>query len=81
MDCAPNELIGNRPRIILNGRKEMTVQQHCGLFSYETRLIRIRTAEGILGVRGKDLVISFFGVQDMQIRGMIESLQMDGDME
>ena len=67
------------PRIVLSGSREMMIEKHQGLFSYETHSIRVRLAGGILTVKGKGLTIAYFGVQDMQIRGKIECIQMDGD--
>lgn len=68
-------------RIVICGSREILIEKHQGLFSYETKAIRVRLPGGILTVKGKDLVISYFGVQDMQIRGRIEGVQMDGEQQ
>ena len=76
---APEEVIMDTPRIILTGREEVLVERHGGLFSYESRCIRLRTSMGILTVTGEGLVISHFGAQDALIRGQVDGLRMDGE--
>ncbi|MBQ6804153.1 MAG: YabP/YqfC family sporulation protein [Clostridia bacterium] len=65
------------PRIILSGGEELLLEQHGGLFSYDSKCIRIRTGAGLLTVEGEKLVIEYFGVQDLMIRGKIHALRMD----
>ena len=76
---APEEVRGDTPRIIMTGREEVLVERHGGLFSYETRCIRLRTAVGLLTVTGDRLIISHFGVQDVLIRGRVDCLRVDGE--
>ena len=77
---APEEVRRDTPRIILTGREEVLVEQHGGLFSYESRCIRLRTRMGLLTVTGEGLVISHFGAHDALIRGRVDGLRVDGDM-
>lgn len=74
---APPEARSETPRVVITGREEVLIEQHAGLFSYETKCIRVRTKAGLLAVTGKDLVISYFGMQDLLIRGRISGVQMD----
>ena len=74
---APPEARSEAPRVVITGRQEVLIEQHAGLFSYETKCIRVRTKAGLLTVTGKDLVISYFGMQDLLIRGLISGVQMD----
>lgn len=78
---APREVQSRQPRIVLSGREEVLIEQHAGLFSYDTGCIRIRTKAGMVTVAGENLVISFFGIQDVLIRGKVESIAMDGQAE
>lgn len=68
------------PRIILTGREEVLIEQHQGLFSYETGCIRVRTRDGLVTISGEKLIISFFGAQDLQIRGLISGVTIDGSI-
>ena len=76
---APEEVCRDTPRIVMTGREEVLVEQHGGLFSYETRCIRLRTKLGLLTVTGEGLVISHFGAQDVLIRGRVDALQVAGE--
>lgn len=73
----PPEIRRDVPRIILSGGEELLLEQHGGLFSYDSKCIRIRTGAGLLTVEGEKLVIEYFGVQDLMIRGKIHALSMD----
>ncbi len=78
-DVVPQEVCRDTPRIVMTGTEEVLVERHSGLFSYETRCIRLRTALGLLTVTGEGLVISHFGAQDALIRGRVRALQVDGE--
>ena len=63
--------------MILSGREELLIEQHKGLFSYESQCIRIRTGRGIVTIHGENLVITYFGLQDLMIQGKIRALSME----
>lgn len=77
LSFAPPEARSETPRIVLTGRDEVLIEQHTGLFSYETKCIRVRTKLGLLTVTGENLVISYFGMQDLLIRGTVKGVQID----
>ena len=58
----------------------MLVEQHKGLFSYDTDRIRIRTTRGLLTVTGEKLTIVYFGTQDLLISGKIFCMQLESDV-
>ena len=66
----------NEPRVIMTGTKEVIVEGHCGLFSYETSCIRLRTKAGLMAVQGDKLTIEHFGAQDAKICGQVESVSI-----
>ncbi len=68
-----------RPRIIVNGRDEVTVEGHTGLFSYETEKIRVRTPKGTVTILGEGMILSFFGAQDLAVRGRVHQILLDGE--
>ena len=68
-----------RPRIIINGRDEVTVEGHTGLFSYETAKIQVRTPLGTLTILGEGMILSFFGAQDLSVRGRVHQILLDGE--
>lgn len=78
-DLAPREVCGDTSRIIMTGREEVLVERHGGLFSYESKCIRLRTGMGLLTVTGEKLIISHFGAQDVLIQGQVDALRVDGE--
>lgn len=72
--AAARETGGGLSRLVLSGREQLIVEGHSGLFSYETKCIRIRTRDGLITVSGKDLIIEYFGLQDLMIRGQVEAI-------
>lgn len=67
------------PRLILTGREEALIEGHCGLFSYETTCIRVRTEQGIWTVTGEKLLIVYFGAHDLKIRGRVDGVTIHGE--
>ena len=74
---APIEARSETPRVVMTGREEVLIEQHAGLFSYETKCIRVRTKAGLMTVTGENLVISYFGMQDLLICGQVHGVQID----
>lgn len=73
---APAHVAGDAPRAVLTGRDEVLIEGHTGLFSYETKCIRVRTKAGLWTVTGEGLTIDFFGAQDLLIRGKVAGLAL-----
>ena len=76
LSFSPPEMLQSRPRAVVTGWEEVLIEQHTGLFSYETSCIRVRTRAGILSVCGENMVISYFGTQDLLIRGKVTGLSL-----
>ena len=75
----PRAVRGEAPRVVLTGREEVLVEGHSGLFSYETGCVRIRVKDGLLAVTGEQLIIAFFGAEDLLIRGRVDGVTMAGE--
>ena len=73
-EIAPPEVKRNVARTVIWGREEVLIEQHTGLFSYETKCIRVRTRTGLMTVTGENLIISHFGAQDLLIQGKIDAV-------
>lgn len=72
-------IAGDVPRLILTGRKEVLLEGHAGLFSYETNRIRVRVKGGLCTVTGENLTIDYFGAEDLLIRGRVDGIALDGE--
>ena len=72
----PPEVGKGAARVILTGREEVVIEGHKGLFSYETKCIRIRSKAVLVTVSGQDLIIDHLGVQDLLIQGKVEDVAL-----
>ena len=57
----------------------MTIEGHTGLFSYETEKTRVRTPKGTVTILGEGMILSFFGAQDLAVRGRVHQILLDGE--
>ncbi len=73
------QALRNAQRLVLTGRGELLIEGHAGLFSYETKCVRVRTEKGLCEVTGENLTIDFFGAEDLLIRGRIDGVRLDGE--
>ena len=71
-----NETALHQARMILFGREKLLIEQHHGLYSYETHCVRVRIGAGLTKITGEGLVITFFGTEDMQIEGRISEITL-----
>ncbi len=78
-EIVPPEVKSGAPRVIVTGREEVVIEGHRGLFSYETKCIRVKWKAGLVTVSGQDLIIDKMGVQDLLIHGTVEDVAMSGE--
>lgn len=79
LDLLPREAMGKLPRIVLTGNSELLIEQHKGLYSYDTALIRVRSARGLITVSGLHMTILYFGPDDLLISGTISGVTLESD--
>ncbi len=78
-EIAPLERTEGESRALWTGRREVIIEGHRGLFSYETRCIRVRCREGLWTVTGEGLYIGHFGPEDLLIRGGVRAVTLEGE--
>ncbi|MBE5782380.1 MAG: hypothetical protein E7329_03585 [Clostridiales bacterium] len=79
LSFAPVEAKLDQPRVVLSGDSEVLIEQHAGLFSYESKCVRVRTKRGLISVTGENLLISYFGIQDLMIQGHVSGIALQGE--
>lgn len=75
-DLIPAEMKGEKSRVVLLGRQQALVERHRGLISYETEGVLFRVKGGRVCIKGKNLVITSFGVYDAMVQGEISEVQL-----
>ena len=78
-EIVPAERWTGESRALWTGRREVIIEGHRGLFSYETRCIRVRCREGLWTVTGDGLFIDHFGPEDLLIRGSVHAVALEGE--
>lgn len=78
LDFIPEEVKGKVSRVVILGKKEMLIEQHRGLISYETDNVCFRVLDGQVQIGGKDLVITAFGAYDAKVQGQIDNVTLLG---
>ena len=76
---APREMAERESRALWTGRREVIIEGHRGLFSYEPRCIRVRCRQGLWTVTGEGLFIDHFGPEDLLIRGSVHAVALEGE--
>jgi len=79
LSFAPVEAKLDQPRVVLSWDSEVLIEQHAGLFSYESKCVRVRTKRGLISVTGENLLISYFGIQDLMIQGHVSGIALQGE--
>lgn len=70
----PKEVIMNLPRIIILGKEEITIENHKGILSFNSNLVKINSKIGSVIIEGKDFEILFMGGSTLTIGGKFESI-------
>ena len=78
-EIAPLERMAGESRALWTGRREVIIEGHRGLFSYETRCIRVRCQKGLWTVTGEGLYFDHFGPEDLLIRGSVHAVSLEGE--
>ena len=77
--AGPLERMEEESRALWTGRREVIIEGHRGLFSYETSCIRVRCRDGLWTVTGEGLYIDHFGPEDLLIRGSVHAVALKGE--
>lgn len=71
----PKDLVLDMPRITMVGSREMLIENHKGLISYDTEQIRISLARGYIEIVGDVLQIKYITQDELCINGSIQSFR------
>ena len=74
----PLEIILDVPKITIVGYKEITIENHKGILSFDKLLIRINSKLGPIKIEGKELEILYIGTYTVTISGKFKSILYEG---
>lgn len=71
----PEEAVTGAARLTMIGQGRVRIENHCGLMELSQERIRLRTREGSVCVRGKELMLRELTHQAAEIEGEIHETQ------
>jgi len=77
----PPDLVSDLPRLTLIGQVQLTVENHAGIRFFSSEVVGIRTATGVVRVRGEDLRICSLQRQEVRVTGTVHAVDFLGSEE
>jgi sporulation protein YqfC len=74
----PPDVVGEGPKITITGRHQIMVENYTSIVSFSEEEIRLETAEGVVCLRGKGLVLKVILTTDLRIEGELSSVTFEG---
>lgn len=71
----PGDVVAHLPRLEMVGSRQMYLEHHSGILSYEMNRIDINTPGGILRLNGEGLTILAMTAGELRIGGDIQSME------
>jgi len=73
----PRDVIMNLPRITIVGNQKVLLENHRGIIHYDCDKIRIGIKGGELIISGRDLQVQRIMVEEIHIKGFIQSMHFE----
>lgn len=73
----PDEIVSNTPKITVLGFEEILIENYKSILEYQDFFIRINTHIGIININGFELKMDEMTVDDIMIKGKIESIDFE----
>lgn len=70
----PKEVILDVPKVIITGNKEVTIENHKGIISFDKDELKINSRIGAVQINGKGFEILYIGESTIVISGTIKSI-------
>lgn len=70
----PSEIILDVPKITVIGYKEIIIENHKGILSFEKDLVRIRSKLGPIKIEGSGFEILYIGSSTINVRGKFKTI-------
>lgn len=74
----PRDIIMDLPKIIITGDSEISVENHKGVISFQTEILKVNSKVGVIVIKGNNLEILFIGGNTITIGGKFKSIQYEG---
>ncbi len=73
----PQETVSGRPKLTLQGRELILVENHKGIFECGESVVRLHTSCGILRVAGEGLTLLELSAERLYVTGLLCSVEYE----
>ena len=73
----PQDIVLDLPRITMLGNKQMLVENHKGIIEYTASLVRINLNQGVVSIRGAELVLCNLQAEQLLLEGTITDVNYE----
>lgn len=73
----PDEIVSKIPKITTLGFEEIIIENYKSILEYQDFFIRVNTHIGIININGFELTMDEMTVDDIMIKGKIESIDFE----
>ena len=70
----PKDVILDKPKLIVLGRNEVTIENHKGILAFEEDFIRVNTSEGPIIIKGNKFEILYIATSTITISGWFDEI-------
>lgn len=79
----PTDIVMDIPKIDISilGSEEISIENHKEILTFNEKLIKVRTASGIIKVKGNNLEILFIGKSTIIIGGKFKAITYGDDSD
>lgn len=74
----PTDVVLDLPKIIVVGNKEITIENHKGIMTFDNNMIKINSRIGAVIVEGEKFEILFIGDNTITISGIFRAISYEG---
>lgn len=72
------EPIPGKPLIEIVSDSSVLIENHCGVISYSSECISVRTKQGCIVITGSQMILSKMSKEQLRISGKIRSVELRG---
>ena len=71
----------NVPRVVVTGNKEITIENHKGILSFDLKEIKVNSTIGVIKVQGDNFEILYIGGDTITISGRFKAVMYEGALD
>jgi sporulation protein YqfC len=73
----PGEILAGLPKITMTGSRRLHIENHRGLLEYDTQIITVNCAGGVLGIYGASLALVSMTAEELLVSGDIRRVEFE----